>query len=80
MKHTLEFYDKHGLMLHSAPYAPIDWAPGAGKHVALSAACQFLDMLGRECFPRAKIITLRTDDPHKLFPETSDIVNPGFEQ
>jgi len=76
---TLEFYDLHGLLLHSGDYAPVrvrEESDLATHHVKAQAA---LDVLGAK-LPRCKTATLRCDVPNKIYPVTLECVNPHFEE
>lgn len=80
MKHEIEFYDQHGLLLHSDPwYRPREIpAPDCASHqIVVESTQETLQEQGAR-YPLAKTVTVRTTDPAKLFPSTTDIFNPHF--
>ncbi len=78
MKHEIEFYDRHGLMMHSNGYQSRACFGDTSRKSALKQSCQAVENWGF-LYPLAKIVTLRTTGDGALFPVTSDIVNPHFD-
>lgn len=76
MKTTIEFYDLHGLLLHSGKYEPrVSEHIGRTLPEIHTKGQAALDVFGY-LYPRAKSVTLRVDVPGKLFPVTLECHNP----
>ena len=75
----VEFYDQHGLMLHSGFYEHVRTFETATLKEAHEKGQAALDVFGY-LYDRAKTVTLRCDVPNKLFPVTLECVNPHFKQ
>ena len=76
---TVEFYDHHGLVLHSGFYAFERKFKAPSLKRAHEMVQSSLDVFGM-VYHRAKTVTLRCDVPGKLFPVTLECTNPHFVQ
>lgn len=82
MKHTIEFYDKHGLLLHSDPHYQTKEIPNnedTPHRRVVEATSETLEEMGTD-YPRAKIITVRTVYSDQLFPDATDVINPHWKE
>lgn len=77
MKAQIEFYDGFGCLLHSDLwYRPRD-LDVTDMQDAIAKVGESLTQWGR-LYERARTITIRLDDPARLFPVTQDLRNPHW--
>lgn len=75
IKATVEFYDQHGLILHSGWYHHIRQFESPDLEEARQCMRGALTVFGM-LYEEAKTVTLRCDVPGNLFPVTLECLNP----